>query len=76
MDGFAFRYLMSLAVHEKLNIQLMDIVIVYLYETLDNDISIKISKRFSMLKACKSNFIEIYSIKLQLSLYKFKQSRH
>lgn len=45
-----FRYLMSLAIHEKLDMPLMDLVTVYLYgATLDNDIYIKILEGFRMI---------------------------
>ena len=53
MDGITFRYLVSLAVHEKLDMRLMDVVTTYLYGTLDNDIYIKTPERFSMPEACK-----------------------
>ena len=40
MSGITFRYLISLAVQNRLSIQLMDIVTAYLYRSLDSDIYI------------------------------------
>jgi len=74
MDGITFRYLVSLAVHEKLDMRLMDVVTAYLYGTLDNDVYMKIPEGFSMPEACKSSPREFYAIKLQRSLYGLKQS--
>ena len=39
MDAIIYYYLISLALHEKLDMHLMDIVIAYLYDSLDNDIN-------------------------------------
>ena len=38
MDAITFRYLISLAVSKKLEIDLMDVVTAYLYGSLDSDI--------------------------------------
>ena len=38
MDTISFRYLISFAIHEKLHMQLMDVVTTYLYGQLDNNI--------------------------------------
>jgi hypothetical protein len=38
MSGITFRYLISLAVQNHLSMRLMDVVIVYLYGSLDSDI--------------------------------------
>ena len=38
MSGITFQYLISLAVQNRLSIQLMDIVTAYLYRSLDSDI--------------------------------------
>ena len=40
MDIITFRYLVSLVVSEKLNMQLMDVVTAYLYGDLDTEIYI------------------------------------
>ena len=68
VNTILFKYFVSLAVHEQLDIHLMDITTAYLYENFDNDIYIKIPEEFNMLKACKSNPREIYSIKLERSV--------
>ena len=42
MSGITFRYLISLAVQNRLSMQLMDVVTAYLYGSLDSDIYIYI----------------------------------
>ena len=74
MDAIAFRYLIGLAVHENLEIHLMDVVTAYLYCSLDNEIYMKVSEELKMPKAYSSKSREMYSIRLQKSLYGFKQS--
>lgn len=69
-----FRYLVSLAVSENLEMRLMDVVTAYLYGSLDNDIYMKIPEGFKMPEALNSKPKEKYSIKLQRSLYGLKQS--
>ena len=44
VDATTFRYLISLAIHEKLGMCLMDVVTAYLYGPLDCDIYMKILK--------------------------------
>ena len=51
----------------------MDVVTTYLYESLDNDIYIKIHKEFKLLLENSTNPHIMYAIKLQRSLYKLKQ---
>lgn len=53
---------------------LMDVVTAYLYGNLEKDIYKRLPEGFSMPEACKSNPREVYSIKLQRSLYGLKQS--
>ncbi|CAM8926811.1 unnamed protein product [Rhodiola kirilowii] len=74
MDGITFRYLINLAVHEKLKMHLMDIVTAYLYGSLDTNIYMKIPEGFKMPAASSSMPRERYSIKLERSLYGLKQS--
>ena len=69
IDAITFRYLISFAVHEKLNMRLMDVVTTYLYGSLDSDIYMKIPEGFKMPEAYNSSSWEMYSIKLQRSLY-------
>ena len=54
---------------------LMDVVTAYLYRSLDSDIYIKVPEGFKMPEKCGSNPREMFSIKLQRSLYGLKQSR-
>jgi len=54
---------------------LMDVVTTYLYGSLDNEIYMKIPEGFKMPNAQNSKSREIFSIKLQRSLYALKQSR-
>ena len=74
MDAITFRYLISLAVFENLEMRFMDVVTAYLYGSLDNDIYMKIREGFKIPKALNSKPKERYSIKLQRSLYGLKQS--
>ena len=74
MDAITFRYLISLAVSKNLEMRLMDVVTAYLYGSLDNDIYMKIPEGFKLPEALSSKPKEMYSIKLQRSLYGLKQS--
>ena len=76
VDATTFCYLISLIVHERLNLCLMDVVIANLYGSLDNDIYMKLSKRLNLPKAYNSSSWEQYPIKLNKSHYGLKQSRH
>ena len=73
VDAITFRYLISLTIHEKLEMHLMDVVTTYLYGSLDNDIYMKIVEEFKLLEAYNMNSRKIYSIKLNKSLYGLKQ---
>ena len=42
VDATTFRFLISLAIREKLDLRLMDVVIAYLYGPLDNEIYMKV----------------------------------
>lgn len=42
----------SPVIHEKLGMYLMNVVIVYLYSVLDNNIRMKLPEIFKMLEAC------------------------
>jgi hypothetical protein len=72
MSGITFRYLISLAVQNRLSMQLMDIVTAYLYGSLDSDIYMKVPGGISIPNP-KANR-NTYCIKLQKSLYGLKQS--
>ena len=41
MDIVSFHFLISLSVSKGLDMRLMDVIIAYLYESIDNDIYIK-----------------------------------
>ncbi|KAK1427731.1 hypothetical protein QVD17_16425 [Tagetes erecta] len=75
IDAITFRYVISLAVSENLEMRLMDVVTAYLYGSLDSDIYMKIPEEFKFPEALSSKPKEMYSIKLQRSLYGLKQSR-
>ena len=74
MDAITFRYLISLAILEGLDIRLMDVVITYLYGSLDANVYMKIPKGLTLPKEMNSKPRSMYSIKLQRSLYELKQS--
>ena len=76
MDTITFLFLISLAVLERLEMRLMDVVTAYLYGSLDSDIYMKIPEGFRMPEAYNSRSRNLYSIKLQRSLYGLKQSGH
>ena len=54
----------------------MDVITDYLYGSIDNDIYMKISEEFKFLEANNTKTHNMYSIKLQRSLYGLKQSTH
>ena len=56
---------------EKLEMHLMDVVTTYLYGSLDSDIHIKILEGFKMPEVYTPR--NLFSIKLQRSLYELKQ---
>ena len=72
MDTITFRYLIKLALQERLEIHLMDVVTAYLYGSLDNEIYMKILEGFKMPEAY-SKSRDMYSVRLQRSLYGLKQ---
>ena len=74
MDAITFRFLISLAISEGLDMCLMDVITTYLYGSMDNDIYIKIFEGFKLPKANCTKPRNMYSIKLQRSLYGLKQS--
>jgi hypothetical protein len=74
VDAITFRFLINLVVTENLDMHLMDVITAYLYGSLDNDIYMKISEGYKMPEAYNSKSRNIYSIKLQRSLYWVKQS--
>jgi hypothetical protein len=72
MSAITFRYLISLAVQDRLSLQLMDVVTAYLYGSLDSDIYMKVPDGIDVPNPkAKHN---MYCVKLQKSLYCLKQS--
>ena len=53
MDAITFRFLMSLTASKNLEMHLMDVVIAYLYGSLDNDIYMKLPEGLKMPGALK-----------------------
>ena len=72
IDATTLRYLITLIVSGELSTRLMDVVTIYLYGTLDNEIYIKIPERFKVPELHISKSHILYSIKLQRSLYGLK----
>ena len=72
VDATTFRFLISLAVREGLNLRLMDVVTAYLYGPLDNEIYMKVSEGIELKSKEKSR--DQQCIKLEKSLYGLKQS--
>jgi hypothetical protein len=56
VDAITFRFLISLVVIESLDMHLMDVVTVYLYGSLDNDIYMKILEGYKMPEAYNFKF--------------------
>ena len=72
MSAITFRYLISLAVQNRLSLQLMDVVTAYLYGSLDSDIYMKVPDGIDVPNPkAKHNMC---CVKLQKSLYGLKQS--
>ncbi|BBH10225.1 transposable element gene [Prunus dulcis] len=74
MDTITFRYLISLAVSEKLEMRLMDVITAYLYGELDTDIYMKVPEGFRLPEAARNKPRDMFSVKLRRSLYGLKQS--
>ena len=74
MDGITFRYLISLTTNMNIDMQLMDVVIAYLYGSLDAHIYMKIPNGFKIPEIKENGNRNMYSVKLKKSLYGLKQS--
>ena len=72
MSGITFRYLISLAVQNRLSLQLMDVVTAYLYGSLDSEIYMKVPDGINIPNPTANR--NMYCVKLQKSLYGLKQS--
>ena len=73
MDAITFCFLISLTVSEGLDMRLMNVISIYLYGSMDNDIYMKSPEGFKLLEANNTKPHSMYSIKLQRSLYGLKQ---
>ena len=49
MNTITFHFLISLTIFEGLDMRLMDVIIAYLYGSIDNDIYMKIPKGFKFV---------------------------
>jgi hypothetical protein len=65
MSGIIFRYLVSLAVQNRLSMQLMDVVTTYLYGSLDSKIYMNVPHGINISNS-KANS-NIFCVKLQKS---------
>ena len=74
VDAITLRYLVSLSAYHKLHMHLMDVVIAYLYGSLDRDIYMKVPEGLKISKPSNEYSQGLYSVKLQRSLYGLKQS--
>ena len=74
MGAITYNFLISLAVPKRLDMCLMNVITIYLYGSMDNDIYIKIPKGFKLPEANSTKPRSMYLIKLQRSLYGYKQS--
>ena len=70
MSGTMFRYLISLATSLNLKMQMTDVVMAYLYGSLDSEINMKAPDGLGVPDS-KSN-CNMYNIKLQRALYGLK----
>jgi len=55
VDAITFRYLINLAVHEKLEMRLIDVATTYLYCSLDHNIFMKVLEAFNVLETYKNS---------------------
>ena len=65
MDAITFRFLISLAMSERLDMHLIDVITTYLYGSIDNDIYMKIPEGFKLSEANNTKPCNMCSIKLQ-----------
>ena len=65
MDTITFCLLISLTILEGLNMHLINVIISYLYGSIDNDIYMKTLEGFKLLEANSRKPRNMYSIKVQ-----------
>ena len=73
MSGITFRYLISMAANLNLKMQLMDVVTAYLYGSLDSEIYMRVPEGLKIPGPNQNR--NMFSVRLQRSLYGLKQSR-
>ncbi|KAG7556749.1 Reverse transcriptase RNA-dependent DNA polymerase [Arabidopsis suecica] len=74
VDATTFRFLISLAIRENLDLRLMDVVTAYLYGPLDNEIYMRLPEGIELKDKDKKGSRDQYCIRLNKSLYGLKQS--
>ncbi|KAG7583564.1 Reverse transcriptase RNA-dependent DNA polymerase [Arabidopsis suecica] len=74
VDATTFRFLISLAIREHLDLRLMDVVTAYLYSPLDNEIYMRLLEGIELKDKDKKGSRDQYCIRLNKSLYGLKQS--
>jgi hypothetical protein len=72
MNGIIFRYLITLAIQNHLSLQFMDVVIAYLYGSLDSDIYMEVPDGIPVPNIHANR--NMYCVKLIKLLYGLKQS--
>jgi hypothetical protein len=72
MNGIIFRYLITLAIQNHLSLQFMDVVIAYLYGSLDSDIYMEVPDGIPVPNIHANR--NMYCVKLIKLLYDLKQS--
>jgi hypothetical protein len=72
MSGITFRYLISMTANLNLKMQLMDVVTAYLYGSLDSEIHMGVPEGLKIPGPNQNH--NMFSIRLQRSLYGLKQS--
>ena len=65
MDAITFRFLISLTIVKGLDMRLMNVIIAYLYGSINNDIYMKIPEGFKLLEENNTKPRSMCSIKLQ-----------
>ena len=75
MNIIMFHYLITMAVKERLDLRFMDVMTTYLYGKLDNDIYMRVPEGLKIPKMGVHQTRNMYSIKLQRSLYGLRQFR-
>ena len=65
MDAITFRFLISLAMSERLDMHLIDVIATYLYGSIDNDIYMKIPEGFKLSETNNTKPCNMCLIKLQ-----------